>query len=185
MSTATPSSGPFDRGPEPPPWLAPMLEKYREMLRLRRGDQDGSIPDPRPAMAALARAFPGALREIDRIHLDELERRLAYLQGVAAHGAPADPPPWAPLGFRYHALLRGLLAAKGWLARRRTVDEALRGAFREEILALPYGQDALLWAPELERLAVPPGGRVASLALERLARESGLSEGELRRVLFG
>jgi hypothetical protein len=154
------------------------------MLRLRRGDLDGSLPDPRPAMATLARAFPGALREIDRIPMAELERRLAWLERLQA-GEPTDTPePWALLGFRYHALLRGALAAKRWLAGRRSVDGELVARFREEIVALDHGEDALLWAEDLPRLAAPPAGRLLALVLGRLSLESGYPPAQLRTLLF-
>jgi hypothetical protein len=154
------------------------------MLRLRRGDLDGSIPDPRPAMAELARVFPGALREIDRIPMAELERRLAWLERLHA-GEHADAPePWAPLGLRHHELLRGALAAKRWLAGRRSVDDAARARFREEVAVLEQGEEALLWADDLLRLAAPPQGRLAALVLERLSLESGHPPAQLRTLLF-
>ncbi|MDW8250934.1 MAG: hypothetical protein RMJ98_16690, partial [Myxococcales bacterium] len=61
--SSPPSSSPVASTAGPRPcWLEPLRRKYREMLRLRRGDLDGSIPDPRPAMVILARDFPGVLR---------------------------------------------------------------------------------------------------------------------------
>jgi hypothetical protein len=135
-------------------------------------------------MAALAYAFPGALREMDRIPMAELERRLAWLERLHA-GEQADAPePWALLGFRYHVLLRGALAAKRWLAGRRSVDEELVARFREATVALDHGEEALLWADALPRLAAPPAGRLLALVLERLSLESGHPLAQLNAILF-
>lgn len=163
-----------------------MLAKYTELLRLRRGDLDGSIPDPRPAMALLASAFPGALREIDRCPMHELERRKAYLQGLlepATHERDDNIEPWAPLGMRYHELLRGALEAKRWLATR-PLKETTRERFVQEAGSLRWGSDALTWASSLEAIATPPQGRLVNLVLEQLARENLRSAEELRTILF-
>jgi hypothetical protein len=166
------------------PWAEPLLGKYQEMLRLRRGDLDGSIPDPRPAMAALARSFPGALREIDRCPLEELERRVAHLKALLEQPDPPAPEPWAPLVLRYHQLLRGALVVKRWLGGRRPSEGSVLTLTPEELLGLPHGGDALAWIEELAALASPPRGRIAGLVVARLAREQGCSEAEVRRWLF-
>jgi hypothetical protein len=166
------------------PWVEPLLGKYQEMLRLRRGDLDGSIPDPRPSMAALARSFPGALREIDRCPMEELERRVAHLQSLLEQPDPPAPEPWAPLVLRYHQLLRGALVAKRWLAGRRQLEGSIKTLASEEFPGLPHGGDALAWIEELAELASPPRGRIAGLVVARLAREQGCSEAEVRRWLF-
>lgn len=88
------------------PAVASLLEKYREMLRLRLADRDGTLADPRPAMRALAARFPGALREIDEIPLEALIARIDELD--RAPGAA----PWMRAHARYHELLRAKLAAK-------------------------------------------------------------------------
>ncbi|RZK89059.1 MAG: hypothetical protein EOO66_16775, partial [Methylobacterium sp.] len=108
------------------PWALELRGKYAEMLRLRRGDRDGSIVDPRPAMAALAARWPGALREIDQVALDELERRERHL-GAVVGGEP--PEAWAVAMDAYHRQLRGALGAKRWLAGRRQIDDELVARF--------------------------------------------------------
>ena len=69
----------------------------------------------RPAMRALASEFPGALREIDEIPLDEIDRRIAHLGGLLAR-RPTGPQEqegsgqiegWEAAHHRFHTLLRG------------------------------------------------------------------------------
>ncbi|MCS6901465.1 MAG: hypothetical protein RMJ98_17645, partial [Myxococcales bacterium] len=94
------------------------------------------------------------------------------------------PEPWAPLSWRYHELLRGALVAKRWLAKSCIVEDALRARFCEEAPFLSQGEDALLWADDLHRLAAPPGGRLTLLVLERLSLEFGYPPEVLRACLF-
>ena len=163
------------------PWAGALLEKYADMLRLRRGDRDGSIIDPRPAMGALAARFPGALREIDQLALEELERRHEHLLRVVA----GDPPQaWAVAMAGYHRWLRGALGAKRWLAGRRGVTEALVARFVSEAPGLVHGDELLVWSDALGELAAPPGGRLLPLVLARLAVDTGETEATLRGLLF-
>ena len=165
--------------PVVPAWAAPLRDKYAEMLRLRRGDRDGSIVDPRPAMAALAAAFPGALREIDRLTLDELTRREQHLGRVVASLEP--PAPWAVAMAGYHRWLRAALAIKRWLGRQRAVDDELLARFEREA----QGDAWLAWRDALAELARPPSGRLLPLVLARLAEETGCEVASLRELLFG
>ena len=82
--------------------------KYEEMRALRVTD-DGSY-DPRERMAALAARFPGALREIDTLPLDEIERRIEAL--TQAERDPARASKWMLAQLRFHALVRDYLHAK-------------------------------------------------------------------------
>ncbi|MCC6648322.1 MAG: hypothetical protein IT374_22470 [Polyangiaceae bacterium] len=84
-----------------------MREKYAELAALRQHARDGTLPDPRPRLRALAARFPGALRELDQLTDDELRAR------VAALGRPdvaSRPPPWLEPVARYHAALSRALA---------------------------------------------------------------------------
>lgn len=84
--------------------MVEMIVKYDEIARLRRGDQDGSIDDPRPAMRALAGRFPGALRELDRLTMDQIEQRRAHLDDVRS--GRADEAPWVSLIAAFHRRVR-------------------------------------------------------------------------------
>ncbi len=87
-----------------------MLEKYVELSALRRHARDGTLPEPRPRMRALAARFPGALRELDAMTDDELAARV---QALRAADVTLCPPPWLEPVARYHAALSRVLSRGG------------------------------------------------------------------------
>ena len=94
--------------------FAELRAKYEEMRELRRTD-DGSY-DPLPRMRALAARFPGALREIDTLTLDEIEHRIEALTN--AERDPSHAMPWMKAQSRFHELVRDALATtreRNWL----------------------------------------------------------------------
>lgn len=147
--------------------------KYVEMRLLRTSP---SANDVRPRLRALAARFPGSLREIDELPLDEIDRRIEALESVAAGRAPSA---WMTAMDRFHALTRTALLAKRWLAARRHVDELTRAAF----VAAHDDVETRSWAEHLSRLASPPSGRITHVVLERLAREREISVAELRALV--
>ncbi|MCU0681031.1 MAG: hypothetical protein MUF34_01995 [Polyangiaceae bacterium] len=156
-----------------------LLGKYEAMHRLRSETTAGA---PTLALRELAERFPGALRELDELALEEIERRLAHLRALAEGHAPAAEAWVVPLSL-YHRRLRGALSAKRWLQGRRQLSalerrdfEALRGS--EEV-------EAAVWAAQLERLASPPTGRLTDVVLEHVALELGLRVEVLSGLLFG
>jgi hypothetical protein len=167
------------------PWVAPLLAKYTEMQRLRRGDLGGTIPDPQPAMRALAREFPGVLREIDEMPLDEIERRVGHLAGLKDQGRdPGKIEGWEAVLHRFHTLLRGALCAKHWLAGRKDVDAQIEQGFELAAGSFCFAEDALAWRGQLAAIASPPRGRITDLVLARLSQESGLEPPTLDGLIF-
>jgi hypothetical protein len=160
--------------------LARLRAKYEEMLRLRA---EGRDVDPRRALVALADEFPGALREIDDLPLEEIRARTIAL--ARAEGEPSATLPWMRAVWRFHVLTRGALCAKRWLAGKKHVDVETRATFVREAGALCWGEDALAWDAELVRLAAPPRGRVTDLVFARLAKELGVDEAAARALVFG
>lgn len=140
-----------------------LRDKYERMRRLRqlhehaRADPSFVEPDPRAAMAELARDFPGALRELDELPMAEIDRRLALL--TAEHIEP-----WMDAMVTFHALARGALAIKRWLADHEPSEfqAALPGLVPE----------AALWADSLDAIASPPHGRLMDLVRARLGPEA-------------
>ncbi|MFO0665965.1 MAG: hypothetical protein U0174_18585 [Polyangiaceae bacterium] len=59
-----------------------MIFKYEELLRLRRAATHGNGESPRAELRALSAEFPGSLRELDRLPIREIERRIATLRGA-------------------------------------------------------------------------------------------------------
>jgi hypothetical protein len=144
------------------------------------GTEDGDV---QVRMAELARRYPGALREIDELELHEIRGRIEALE--ASVRGEAEREPWMLALGLFHALMRGALCAKRWLAGRKVVDGATERAFAAALGGLAFPADAGAWQGELAQLAVPPGGRVSNLVFERLARHMGISESEARRLVFG
>jgi len=169
--------------------LEALRRKYAEIQRLRllheRAKSDASFVEPAPgaAMAALAREFPGALREIDRLPIEMLAERL-----VAIDVAIADPErvtPWMRASWSFHRLARGALSVKRWLATSTTAPATradLDAAIASSSLAFP--DDARAWLDDLDAIARPPRGRLMDLVYDRVAAELGLPFGETRCLVL-
>ena len=156
--------------------LASLRAKYERIHALRvahqRATNDSSFiePDPKAEMASLADEFPGALRELDRVSLDEIRRRIEALE--TAEEDPARIEGWMLAQHEFHRFARGALAA-----------EELEAAFR---LALPaLREEAALFATSLDEIANPMRGRVMDIVYARVAGELGVPERELRALLHG
>jgi hypothetical protein len=154
--------------------LRALRDKYERMLRLRtlharaKEDADFVEPDPRPAMAELARAYPGALREIDELPLDVIHARIEEL--AAAELDVSRITTWMNAQASFHRLARGALAIKRWLEGRPLTPE-IDAAFAGALDAMPEREDAKLWTDDLASIARPPRGRVMDLVYARVARE--------------
>ncbi|HZS40890.1 MAG TPA: hypothetical protein VFF06_28850 [Polyangia bacterium] len=156
-----------------PAELAALARKYRVMAELRRtlpghalGENDDALdetPEQREALRRLAAEFPGALRELDTLETDELERRRDALAAAAAGGAVE---PWMRWLDGYHSLMRAALAVKRRLATRRPVDAEARA----EIAA---ATGAAVDEELVRAVAAPPHGRLNVVVFERLGALHG------------
>jgi len=155
-----------------------LREKYERLLALRlahdRAKRDGAFeePDPRREMTEIAKRWPGALRELDALPLDELRARITALS--------SDEPmaPWMRAQDAFHRYARGALAAKHWLGKRKRISAELTSEFRASA-----SRDARLWADALADIASPPRGRLMDLVYARVARELDVSIAEARRLV--
>ena len=167
--------------------LRALRDKYEQMLRLRqlharaKEEPDFVEPDPRPAMAALARRYPGALREIDELPIADIERRIAELE--AAEIDASRIAPWMNAQAEFHRLARGALAVKRWLAGRTPTPE-IDEAFAEALSTMPERDEALTWADDLAALAKPPRGRVMELVYVKLACVLGVDVSVARHAVL-
>jgi hypothetical protein len=164
-----------------------LRRKSRVMLAMRIAHQAGD-DDPaqvRVQMAELASAFPGALREIDQLELRAIEARIADLDAVVRGEAAAAR--WMEAVALFHALARGALEAKRWLAGRKRVDAAATAEFMQHAARLDpeSAAAALAWAHDLGQVAAPPRGRVMDLVFTRVAGALGASDSEARALVFG
>jgi hypothetical protein len=178
--------------------LGQLSRKYAEMLSMRLAHDAGDESDARARerMAELAARFPGALREIDDLELGIIRHRIGQLDAVLRGEAEVEP--WMEAVGLFHALARGALHAKRWLAGRKTVDLATVLDYESEVadgagndLAAPragrdaLAADALAWSSELARIAAPPRGRIMDLVFARVAQALGTTEPEARHLVFG
>ncbi len=168
-----------------PEMLRELREKYRQMLAMRLAHAAGpeEESDVRPRMAALAVRFPGALREIDDLELEEIRARIGSLEASIEEGVPIEP--WMEAVALFHRFARGALCAKRWLRRRRVVDEEVSRAFEIDLPGMTFPEEAAEWHRDLGRLAAPPEGRVVQLVFVRVAGRLGISEEEARLRVFG
>jgi hypothetical protein len=161
--------------------------KYMEMLAMRLAEttdlQRPARAPTRARMAALAARFPGALREIDGLELEEIRRRIRQLEAVVLGKGSVQS--WMLAMDLFHRLTRGALSAKSWLRGQRRVDADLQRAYAAEAHRLPFAEDASQWTAELARVASPPGGRVTHLVYARMAREFAMTEREVKELVFG
>jgi hypothetical protein len=166
-----------------PELFSDLRRKYAEMLAMRLDHARGEDHDARKRMAALAARYPGALREIDDLELAEIRRRIEALDAVVR--AEVEPEPWMEAIGLFHALERGALCAKRWLAGRKRVTAEHERAYAATLASLPWPEDARAWEGRLKEIAHPPRGRLSELVFARIAESLGTSAREARRLVFG
>jgi hypothetical protein len=149
----------------------------REAHERARRDPAFVEPDPRAELALLADAFPGALREIDRLAMDVIRSRIEQL--ALAEGDVDKSERWMDVQALFHRLARGALATKRWLAGRRVVTEEDRELFR--VARATLGADLMTF--DLADVARPPRGRLMLLVRSEVARRLGLTEREVDQLL--
>lgn len=158
--------------------LAQLARKYRTLGDLRRTQHHVTAAEVRASLGELAREFPGALRELDALPLDEIDRRAEQLEAAAAAG---ESQPWMEWVHAYHAAMRAALHVKGRLAGSRSVDD--RRAFalaREAARVTGYRCDVGF----VQAVARPPHGRLNVVVFERVEAELGVRPGSVWQVLF-
>jgi len=102
--------------------LVALCRKYRTLAVLRRDkERDGKVAPP-SALRELSREFPGALRELDTLPLDEIDRRVTALDRAGEGAAPLET--WMTWMTAYHATMKAALLVKARVARRPGLDAA-------------------------------------------------------------
>ena len=136
--------------------LAPKYERMRELRAARVAGDDA---DARAALRAFAAAWPGALKELDTLTTDEIERRAR----ACAAGAPE---PWMAWSLRYHELMRAALAIR-----------------RGEAPLGPRGR-ALVDDVFVRAVKRPRYGRLNVVVFAELAREFDMAARDIWDALF-
>jgi hypothetical protein len=162
--------------------LRGLLRKYDALADLRSRREEGGGVAPRGELLALAREFPGALRELDTLPRAEIERRQAQLRATLL----GDPPaPWMTWLIAYHATMRAALFIKGRLARSHVRGTPVPGDLVREI-AREAERHARFVIDEnfVHAVAAPPARRVNAAVFERLGRELGVPADQMWQTLF-
>jgi hypothetical protein len=157
--------------------LIALARKYRTLSELRRS-QLATALEARGPLRRLADEFPGALRELDTLPLDQIEQRAEALER-AASGAPRAA--WMEWMTAYHQAMRAALFVKRRVGRERELGA--RDAFRlatEAARESGYACDAEF----VLAVARPPDGRLNTIVYARLEAAFQLAPGDLDRALF-
>jgi hypothetical protein len=158
--------------------LLALSRKYETLAALRRERRvaaEGEVP---PALRALAREFPGALRELDTLTLAEIDSRARRLSRAAR--AEHEPEPWMAWMIEYHRIMKAALFVKARLTKRSAtaVDARELAAEASREHAVPV-EEAFVAA-----VATPPGGRLNHVVFRELAHRFGESPEIIREALF-
>ena len=165
-------------GPPSADELLALLRKYETIAQLRRERAGGAPVAERSTLRALAREFPGALRELDTVTLEDIDARVKALT-EAVQGGPLAA--WMPWMVAYHATMRAALLVKARLARSRVLsDELARRAGEEASRVSGIEVDDTF----VHTVARPPRGRLNVVVFERLGQKFGVSADEIWEALF-
>jgi hypothetical protein len=108
-------------------------------MRELRAERVGAGAEARAALREFAAAWPGALKELDTLATDEIERRA---QACAA----GEAEPWMAWSLRYHELMRAALAI-----RRGEADADVDAAFVRAVKRPRHGRLNVVVFAELSR----------------------------------
>ena len=161
-----------------------LLDKYREIKRLREEHVAGESADPRPRLRALARRFPGALRELDELPMEQIDARLSLLGEALASAQPV--PVWVALQLGYHGWMRAALRIKR-IAHGRGADHAAAEFAELSERYAPEPHDPPLASIDLAIVVAvlePEAGRLNPWVYARVASLLGVEPDVVRRALF-
>lgn len=158
--------------------LRALARKYRALARLRRRKDGGDDRTTRATLRALAREFPGCLRELDTLGPTEIARR-ARAAAAAATGR-GKRAPWMAWIAAYHRLMRAALNVKRATGRRRGAGDDAEGLAREAGADAGVAIDAAFVA----LVARPPGGRVGPVVLREIGRRFAVPAADVAAALF-
>jgi hypothetical protein len=158
--------------------LLALLRKYDTLAELRRAMAAGGAVADRRVLRTLAREFPGALRELDTVTVEQIDARR---RALAAATAGASVELWMEWMVAYHATMRAALVVKARLSRARDLSDAFAAAARDEAsrrTGLSIDDDFV------RSVARPPEGRLNRAVFERLGQKFGVSPDEIWQTLF-
>jgi hypothetical protein len=151
--------------------------KYEKLCELRRRESDEVAP--RAELVELAAAFPGALRELDCLPDEELERRVTALRAVLS--GEAQVARWMVLQIRYHGFMRAVLRIRRMLLEQERSDQPQPLAYTP---ALDEPAFERFDAQALAVIRKPPRGRLNPWVVAEVARDSAVSELCIEQALW-
>jgi hypothetical protein len=160
-----------------PRLIRALCGKYEKLCDLRQRQQTDVAP--RAELVALASAFPGALRELDCLPVEELERRAALLRAVLDDRAQVER--WMVLQISYHGFMRAVLRI------RRLLLVVQDGSESQSLAYTPALDEPELQRFDAEALAVirkPPGGRLNPWVVTQVAKDHAVSEACIENALW-
>ncbi|HEX9296806.1 MAG TPA: hypothetical protein VF881_13270 [Polyangiaceae bacterium] len=164
--------------PPSPEALLALARKYEVLARIRRDRDEGRGLAARSELRALAREFPGALRELDTLRRDEIDRRAGALV-QAAGAAPVEP--WMEWMIAYHGVMRAALDVKAQLARSGEWSPAVV----HSVAAVASRRSGFSVDDDFVRaVASPPDGRLNVVVFQRLGPMFGVAPDTIWETLF-
>ena len=146
---------------------------------MRRDRQRHGSIAARSELRALAREFPGSLRELDTLPLHEIDRRAAVLIDAARGIAAVEA--WMIWMNAYHASMRAALFVKARVARAPALSDDVARAVAETASAhLGQAIDTAF----VRTVASPPRGKLNAVVFERLGLEFGVAPELVGQTLF-
>ena len=158
-------------------WVA-LARKYWTMAELRRTQHQTTGAEARGPLRVLSREFPGSLRELDLLPLDQIEARATRFER-AAEGGPIEP--WMEWMMAYHATMRAALDVKRELGGRRSLSRSDAGVIAAR--TAPPGS-VRVDAEFVLAVAMPPRGRLNAIVFECLEAHFEAREGSIDQALF-
>jgi hypothetical protein len=159
--------------------LRALARKYETIAVLRRDRAAGGAVAPRPVLRALAREFPGALKELDRLTMEQVEYRYHALS-AAGLGGPVEA--WMRWMVAYHATMRAALFLKARIVASAPPlsDELVQEAAAEGSRRCGMPIDEAF----VRAVASPPAGRLNRAVFERLGEAFAERPEVMREALF-
>lgn len=167
---------------DPPPDaadLAALARKYRTLVEIHRALAAWDDARARALDGALAREFPGALRELQTLSIERLDERAAALERAARGDEP--PAPWMLWMHDFHALYRAALHLKRRLARRPPPPPDEAAILAQESSTRYRTSIDIDFVLAVQR---PPRGRLGDLVLDRLAARHRAPAATIASTLF-
>ncbi len=160
-----------------PSELRALSRKYRSLAELRRRQRE-ALADRESEIQSLVREFPGVLRELERLPLDEIDRRGEAVERALSGGSGER---WMAWMMAYHTEMRAALFVRRELRGKRPISDALARevaarARRELGVRCDFGF--------VRQVVSPPSGRLTALVLRRLEVAFGDTADGIASTLF-